>query len=119
MSPYSLSRAKGIRRLIYTHYIVVLVPQITSYCIFLLTFPQLWRDKKTILNKGEPRTMRAKIATLIILALLLPALSGCWYVAAAGAGAAVGYYASKEGYGVQSPVTYKTPQAHQDKEGQQ
>ena len=63
--------------------------------------------------------MRAKIATLIIVVLLLPALSGCWYAAAAGAGAAIGYYASKEGYGVQSPVTYKTPQEQKDKESRQ
>jgi hypothetical protein len=55
---------------------------------------------------------------LMILVLLLPALSGCWYVAAAGAGAAIGYYAHKEGYRAQTPVTYKTPQEQQDKEGQ-
>lgn len=62
--------------------------------------------------------MRARIFRLMILVLLLPALSGCWYVAAAGAGAAIGYYAHKEGYRAQTPVTYKTPQEQQDKEGQ-
>lgn len=46
---------------------------------------------------------------LMLLVLLLPALSGCWYAAAAGAGAAIGYYASKEGFKVQSPVTYENP----------
>lgn len=62
--------------------------------------------------------MKKKLCRLIMLIMLLPALSGCWYVAAAGAGAAVGYYAYKEGYRVQNPVTYKTPQGQKDKEGQ-
>ena len=53
--------------------------------------------------------MRVRIPRLILLVLLLPALSGCWYVAAAGAGAAVGYYASQNGYKTQSPVTRSTP----------
>jgi hypothetical protein len=34
-----------------------------------------------------------------------PALSGCWYVAAAGAGAYGGYKMKEKGYTVQSPVT--------------
>lgn len=46
---------------------------------------------------------------LLLLALLLSTLSGCWFAAAAGAGAAIGYYASQSGYKVQTPVTYKTP----------
>ncbi len=61
--------------------------------------------------------MRVKALRLILLLWLLPALSGCWYAAAAGAGAAIGYYASDRGYKVQSPVTYETPK--QDKEDQQ
>jgi hypothetical protein len=60
--------------------------------------------------------MRVKIAGLILLLMLLPALSGCWYAAAVGAGAAVGYYASEKGYHAQSPVTYSTPKEHQDEE---
>ena len=63
--------------------------------------------------------MKAKLLKLILLLSLLPAFSGCWYVAAAGAGAAVGYYAYKEGYRAQSPVTYKTPQEQKDKEDRQ
>ena len=45
-----------------------------------------------------------------------PALSGCWYVAAAVAGAAVTYYAVDKGYKVQTPVTHETPKKQQDKE---
>jgi len=47
---------------------------------------------------------------LMLLLLLLPALSGCWYAAAAGAGAAIGYYAHKEGFKAQSPITYENPE---------
>ena len=52
----------------------------------------------------------------MLLVLTFPALSGCWYVAAAGAGAAVAYYAVEKGYKVQSPVTHETPKKEQDKE---
>jgi len=48
--------------------------------------------------------------------LMFPALSGRWYVAAAGAGAAVTYYAGEKGYKVRSPVTHETPKKQQDKE---
>jgi len=61
--------------------------------------------------------MKARVTRLMLLIMLLPALSGCWYVAAAGAGAAVGYYAYQEGYRAQSPVTYRTPQEEKDTEG--
>ena len=38
------------------------------------------------------------------LALMIPVLSGCLYVAAGGAGAAGGYILRDKGYKVQSPV---------------
>ena len=41
---------------------------------------------------------------------MMPFLSGCWYAAAAGAGAYMGYKAKEEGYGVQNPVTKKDNQ---------
>lgn len=40
----------------------------------------------------------------ILLLLAVPFLYGCWYVAAAGAGAYGGYKAKEEGYTLQSPV---------------
>jgi hypothetical protein len=60
--------------------------------------------------------MDRRFFRLIFLLLLCPALSGCWYVAAAGAGAAVTYYAVEKGYKVQSPVAHETPNKEQDKE---
>ncbi len=52
---------------------------------------------------------------LMLLVSLIPTLSGCWYVAAAGVGAAAGYYASQKGYKAQSPVTYKTPEERKER----
>jgi len=60
--------------------------------------------------------MKRRVFRLMLLIFLFPALSGCWYVAAAGAGAAVAYYAVQEGYKVQSPVTHEVPKQQQDKE---
>lgn len=60
--------------------------------------------------------MKIRIYGLILLAFFFPALSGCWYAAAAGAGAAAGYYASQQGYKAQSPVTHEIPSNQQDKE---
>jgi hypothetical protein len=50
----------------------------------------------------------------MLLVSAFAALSGCWYVAAAGAGAAVTYYGVEKGYKVQSPVTHETPKKQQE-----
>ena len=47
---------------------------------------------------------------------MMPFLSGCWYAAAPGAGAYMGYKAKEEGYGVQNPVTKKKIQDNQDED---
>jgi hypothetical protein len=60
--------------------------------------------------------MKKALLRLILLVLLLPALSGCWYAVAAGAGAAIGYKAKEHGYGLQSPVSKEKPKAHKDKD---
>jgi len=60
--------------------------------------------------------MKKRIFSLMLLLALFPALSGCWDVAAAGAGAAITYYAVEKGYKVQSPVTHESPKQQQDKE---
>jgi len=60
--------------------------------------------------------MMKRFFRLMLLVMVFPALSGCWYVAAAGAGAAVTYYAVDKGYKVQSPVTQETPRDQQNKE---
>ncbi|MBW2056682.1 MAG: hypothetical protein JRH07_02975 [Deltaproteobacteria bacterium] len=43
----------------------------------------------------------------LLLALMAPTLSGCWYVAAAGAGATAGYLMRDKGYKVQKPIEKK------------
>ena len=60
--------------------------------------------------------MKKRFITLTLLIAAFPALSGCWYVAAAGAGAAVTYYAVENGYRAQSPVTHEIPDKLQTKE---
>ena len=50
--------------------------------------------------------MRKKqILSMVALLMILPLLSGCWTMAAAGAGAYGGYKMKEEGYTVQNPVT--------------
>lgn len=44
-----------------------------------------------------------KMAALLLVVMILPGLTGCWY-AAAGAGAYGGYKAKEAGYSLQSPV---------------
>jgi hypothetical protein len=49
--------------------------------------------------------MRLKRVILwLLLALMAPALSGCWYAVAAGAGAGAGYLMRDAGYKAQSPI---------------
>jgi len=45
-----------------------------------------------------------RLVIYLLLALMVPALSGCWYAVAAGAGATAGYVMRDKGYKVQSPV---------------
>lgn len=46
-----------------------------------------------------------RIVRLGLLLAMIPTLSGCWYLAAAGAGAYGGYKMKENGYTVQNPVT--------------
>lgn len=45
-----------------------------------------------------------KLIRMGMLLLVVPMLSGCWLLAAGGAGAYGGYKMKEEGYKVQSPV---------------
>jgi len=47
---------------------------------------------------------------LATLLLITPALSGCWLIAAGGAGAYGGYKAKEEGYTLRNPVTKEKPE---------
>jgi predicted small secreted protein len=50
--------------------------------------------------------MKMKRTILIVVLLaVVPALSGCWYVVAGGAGAYGGYKMKQKGYTLQSPIT--------------
>ncbi len=46
-----------------------------------------------------------RILIVVILAGLLPLMTGCWTLAAAGAGAYGGYKMKENGYTLQNPVT--------------
>jgi hypothetical protein len=56
-----------------------------------------------------------KVLILVLLAPMAPTFSGCWYAAAAGAGAYVGYKAKDEGYTTQSPITKQNQQKQEEK----
>jgi len=58
--------------------------------------------------------MKAKLLYCMAILLIIPALSGCWLLAAGGAGAYGGYKAKEAGYGVQNPITKE-----EDKTGEQ
>lgn len=60
--------------------------------------------------------MIKRLSMYILLILMVPALSGCWYAAAAGVGAYGGYKAKEKGYETQSPITKKTPPSEKDKD---
>ncbi|NBQ67755.1 MAG: hypothetical protein EBU46_02550 [Nitrosomonadaceae bacterium] len=49
--------------------------------------------------------MKARLLHYLLILLMIPMLSGCWLLAAGGAGAYGGYKAKEAGYGVQNPVT--------------
>jgi len=55
-----------------------------------------------------------RIVLLCSLVLILPALTGCWYAAAAGAGAYGGIKAKEAGYTLQNPVKKEAPQKKSD-----
>lgn len=57
-----------------------------------------------------------RMVALLIMIFVLPALSGCWYAAAAGAGAYVGYKGKEKGYKVQSPVTKPHPDKQEEEQ---
>ena len=58
--------------------------------------------------------MKAKLLYCMAILLIIPALLGCWLLAAGGAGAYGGYKAKEAGYGVQNPITKE-----EDKTGEQ
>lgn len=48
---------------------------------------------------------RKQILSVVAFLMLLPLLSGCWTLVAAGAGAYGGYKMKENGYTLQNPIT--------------
>lgn len=44
------------------------------------------------------------VIRLVVFLVMLPALSGCWYLVAGGVGAYGGYKMKEKGYTLQSPI---------------
>jgi hypothetical protein len=64
------------------------------------------------------KELKMKIKKIIRLAVLLgmmPMLSGCWLLAAAGVGAYGGYKMKEDGYTLQNPVTKEKGSTSQSK----
>ncbi|WP_172592343.1 hypothetical protein [Nitrosomonas supralitoralis] len=49
--------------------------------------------------------MKSKLMHYLAILLVIPLMSGCWLLAAGGAGAYGGYKAKEEGYELRNPVT--------------
>lgn len=61
--------------------------------------------------------MKARLLLYIgMLLLVTPVLSGCWLLAAGGAGAYGGYKAKEEGYTLRNPVTKEKTESQERKE---
>lgn len=57
----------------------------------------------------------SKLLLIGVLLLVIPGLSGCWLLAAGGAGAYGGYKAKEEGYKLQNPITKEKPASDPNK----
>ena len=82
----------------------------------MATFSFYEKEGKGRLIIQEVDTEMKRIVAFLIMILMLPALSGCWYAAAAGAGAYVGYKGKEKGYKVQSPVTKDQPDKQEEEQ---
>jgi len=57
-----------------------------------------------------------KLIRIGILLLVVPALSGCWLLAAGGAGAYGGYKMKEKGYTVENPIKKEAPDSTEKKD---
>jgi hypothetical protein len=65
---------------------------------------------------GDNMKGARKLLYLAIFLLAAPGLSGCWLLAAGGAGAYGGYKMKEEGYTLQNPVTKEKRSDQQEKD---
>ena len=71
-----------------------------------LPFADVHFRRKLVLRTSYRRIFMKliKIIRLAVVLAVLPALSGCWYVVAGGAGAYGGYKMKEKGYTLQNPI---------------
>lgn len=58
-------------------------------------------------DDGREGMRNKHLFNLLVLCAVLPFLTGCWMIAAAGAGAYGGYKMKEKGYTLQNPITKK------------
>jgi hypothetical protein len=69
-----------------------------------------------MITTGDNMKGARKLLYLAIFLLAAPGLSGCWLLAAGGAGAYGGYKMKEEGYTLQNPVTKEKRSDQQEKD---
>ena len=86
---------------------IVQTPQLPGYIVFLSLI--------LMIPTGDNMKGARKLLYLAIFLLAAPGLSGCWLLAAGGAGAYGGYKMKEEGYTLQNPVTKEKRSDRQEK----
>jgi len=84
------------------------------FSAYISLFPLLKRNGLLFLLK-ELKMKIKKIIRLAVLLGMMPMLSGCWLLAAAGVGAYGGYKMKEDGYTLQNPVTKEKGSTSQSK----
>ncbi|HEU4854840.1 MAG TPA: hypothetical protein VFS89_06065 [Nitrosospira sp.] len=87
---------------------IVQTPQLPGYIVFLSLI--------LMITTGDNMKGARKLLYLAIFLLAAPGLSGCWLLAAGGAGAYGGYKMKEEGYTLQNPVTKEKRSDQQEKD---
>ncbi|WP_256210466.1 hypothetical protein [Nitrosospira multiformis] len=87
---------------------IVQTPQLPGYIVFLSLI--------LMTTTGDNMKGARKLLYLAIFLLAAPGLSGCWLLAAGGAGAYGGYKMKEEGYTLQNPVTKEKRSDQQEKD---
>jgi hypothetical protein len=75
----------------------------------------VWNRWITFFTESKLKMKIRKIMRLAVLLTMIPMLSGCWLLAAAGVGAYGGYKMKEDGYTLQNPVTKEKGSASQSK----
>ncbi|HKX52289.1 MAG TPA: hypothetical protein VJM47_00675 [Nitrosospira sp.] len=87
---------------------IVQTSQLSGYIVFLSLI--------SMITTGDNMKRVRKLLYLAIFLSAAPGLSGCWLLAAGGAGAYGGYKMKEEGYTLQNPVTKEKRSDQQEKD---